>query len=197
VNQKLPIRRHISDSKRYFSRLRQRSLRVVVLGIVLFSVLGHGMAQSSIPLSPQSQDSLARSSNQIASVDRVPRRFELGQQLYLENCSTCHIALPPPVLPSQTWRQLLQDTQHYGRQLQPIVDPPRILIWNYLQTFSRPLDLKEEQIPFRVERSRFFKALHPRVEFSQPISVKNCLNCHPSASEYNFRKLTSEWTDSP
>ncbi|MEB3279918.1 MAG: cytochrome C [Lyngbya sp.] len=144
-----------------------------------------------------SPEPLAVPSHQIATVDRVPPRFELGQQLYLENCSGCHIALPPEVLPSQTWRQILQDTQHYGRQLQPLIDPPRLLIWNYLQTFSRPLNLQEEQLPFRVERSRFFKAIHPRVEFSQPISVNNCLNCHPGAAEYNFRSLTSEWIDSP
>ena len=155
------------------------------------------MAKSSTPLSLGSQNPPTVYSNQIATVDAVPPRFQLGQELYLENCSGCHIALPPQVLPSQTWRQLLQDTQHYGRQLQPLIDPSRLLIWNYLRTFSRPLNIEEEQLPFRVGRSRFFRAIHPRVEFSQPISVNNCLNCHPAASEYNFRQLTSEWIDSP
>ncbi|WP_413167646.1 cytochrome C [Capilliphycus salinus ALCB114379] len=196
MNQKIPVGRPKSDFQRQFFPLRPRSLRVLLLAII-FSLLGNFSANSLTPVSAMSPDPLAIPSNQIATVDRVPPRFELGQQLYLENCSGCHIALPPEVLPSQTWRQILQDTQHYGRQLKPLVDPPRLLIWNYLQTFSRPLNLEEEQLPFRVERSRFFRAIHPRVEFSQPISVNNCLNCHPSASEYNFRSLTSEWTDSP
>lgn len=187
----------MSDFRPHFPRLRSRSLRVLILAIAIFSFFGHLVAWSSTQLSPQSQPPTAIASNQIATIDQLPPRFELGQQLYLENCSGCHIALPPQVLPSQTWRQILQDSQHYGRQLPPLVDPPRLLIWNYLQTFSRPLNLQEEQLPFRVERSRFFKAIHPRVEFSQPISVNNCSSCHPSASEYNFRNLTSEWADSP
>lgn len=185
------------DARQYFSKVRLRYLRVLILVILIGSLLGNFMAKSSTPLSLGSQNPPTVYSNQIATVDAVPPRFQLGQELYLENCSGCHIALPPQVLPSQTWRQLLQDTQHYGRQLQPLIDPSRLLIWNYLRTFSRPLNIEEEQLPFRVGRSRFFRAIHPRVEFSQPISVNNCLNCHPAASEYNFRQLTSEWIDSP
>ncbi len=42
---------------------------------------------------------------------------------------SCHIAIPPTVLPTQTWRNLLEDPQHYGATLKPLVDPPRILVW--------------------------------------------------------------------
>ncbi|MEL7038678.1 MAG: cytochrome C [Cyanobacteria bacterium J06592_8] len=188
----------MSNIRRYFSRLRLRSVGVLTLGIFLFSLLGNWAAQSSTTPFPQNPADLQLiPSNQIATVDWVPPRYQLSQQLYLENCSSCHVALPPEVLPSQAWRQILQDSQHYGRQLPPLVDPSRILIWNYLQTFSRPINLKEEPLPYRVERSRFFKAIHPRVQFSQSISVNNCLNCHPAASDYSFQELTPEWNDSP
>ncbi|NJO72256.1 MAG: cytochrome C, partial [Oscillatoriales cyanobacterium RM1_1_9] len=66
------------------------------------------------------------------TVDWIPERYQLGQQLYLENCSSCHVAVPPQTLPTQTWQQLLQDSQHYGVQIQPLVDPQRVLVWNYL-----------------------------------------------------------------
>ncbi|MGL5082869.1 MAG: diheme cytochrome C [Microcoleaceae cyanobacterium] len=131
------------------------------------------------------------------TVDWVPSKYQLGQQLYLENCSTCHVPVPPQTLPAQTWQQLLQDAQHYGVQIQPLIDPQRILVWNYLRLFSRPLDLKEEQIPFKLSRSRYFKALHPKVEFSQPVNLSGCVTCHPGAAEYNFRKLTPEWQNAP
>ncbi|WP_341732250.1 diheme cytochrome C [Microcoleus sp. EPA2] len=131
----------------------------------------------------------------IGTVDRIPDRYELGQQLYLENCATCHIGLPPQVLPTETWRRLLQDPQHYGQTLKLLVDPPRLLVWNYLQTFSRPQQ-KEEELAYRVASSRYFKALHPKVKMSQPANISSCVTCHPGVSQYNFRKLTAEWENS-
>jgi mono/diheme cytochrome c family protein len=137
----------------------------------------------------------ASPSSEIGTVDIVPTQYQLGQQLYLENCSSCHIAIPPAVLPSQTWKNLLQDSQHYGSQLKPLVDPPRVLVWKYLSAFSRPL-LQDEETPYRVSSSRYFKALHPRVKFSSPVQLGSCVTCHPSATNFNFRRLTSEWENS-
>ncbi|MEG3978851.1 diheme cytochrome C [Microcoleus sp. herbarium8] len=132
----------------------------------------------------------------IGTVDRIPEAYQLGQQLYLENCATCHIGLPPQVLPTETWRRLLQDPEHYGQTIKLLVDPPRLLVWNYLQTFSRPQP-KEEDLPYRAANSRYFKALHPRVKLPQPANLSSCVTCHPGASKYNFRKLTPEWENSP
>ncbi|MBW4615931.1 MAG: cytochrome C [Desmonostoc vinosum HA7617-LM4] len=132
---------------------------------------------------------------EVGTVDVVPPQYQLGQELYVENCSNCHIALPPAVLPTQTWKNLLQDSQHYGVQLKPLVDPPRILVWRYLSTFSRA-QLQDEETPYRVNNSRYFKALHPKVQGLHPAQINGCVNCHPSASEYNFRRLSSQWQDS-
>jgi hypothetical protein len=129
---------------------------------------------------------------EVGTVDVIPTQYQLAQETYLENCSTCHIPIPPSVLPTQTWRDILQDTQHYGVQLKPLVDPPRILMWRYLSTFSRTY-LKEEQIPYRIKDSRYFKALHPQVKFTDPVQLSGCITCHPSATEFNFRQLSSEW----
>ncbi|MCX7592228.1 MAG: diheme cytochrome c [Fischerella sp.] len=134
--------------------------------------------------------------SEIGTVDVVPSQYQLGQELYLENCSSCHIALPPEVFPTQTWKNILEDSQHYGVQFKPLVDPPRILIWRYLATFSRP-QLQEEQTPYRLNNSRYFKALHPKVKLPRPLEIKSCVSCHPGANEYNFRRLTPEWENSP
>ncbi len=179
---------------------RRRRLGVVwfVLSVWIVSVSWGITALSSAQQPPVNPPFIQQqASNDIGTVDRVPPRFQLGQQLYLENCATCHVGVPPQLLPTQTWQQLLQDAQHYGMVIQPPVDPSRLLIWNYLQAFSRPLSVKEEQIPYRLDRSRYFKALHPRVEFSQPINLKGCVTCHPAAPEFNFRKLTPQWDDAP
>lgn len=129
-------------------------------------------------------------------VDPVPSRYQLGQELYLENCATCHIAIPPQVFPTETWRQLLQDPQHYGQKLRLLVDPPRILVWNYLRAFSRSQP-KDEEVPYRVTNSRYFQALHPRVKLPPSTSLSSCVTCHPGTAQYDFRQLTPEWANSP
>lgn len=170
-------------------RQKRRSPLILFLLILLWSLaIGWGLAKVS--------NAQTRPADAIGTVDVVPQRYQLGEQLYLENCSSCHIALPPAVLPIQTWKQILLDSQHYGVQLKPLVDPPRLLVWNYLQNFSRPLN-KGEETPYRVSESRYFKALHPKVKLPQPLKISSCVSCHPSAAEYNFRRLTPEWENSP
>jgi hypothetical protein len=128
----------------------------------------------------------------IPTVDPVPETLQLGQELYLNNCATCHIAPPPAIFPTETWRDIIQDTNHYGIQIPPLVDPGRLVIWNYLRIFSR-LQTPETPIPYRIADSNYFKALHPRVELPESLTLRTCIQCHPGAEQYNFRSLTPEW----
>ncbi len=181
-----------SRLRRLLRRINQRRSPVVLfLLILLWSlVMGWGLA-----LATAAQATAQTTSDAIGTVDPVPSRYQLGQELYLENCARCHIALPPAVLPTQTWQQVLQDSQHYGVALPPIVDPPRLLVWNYLQNFSRS-GAKEEETPYRVDDSRYFKALHPKVKLPRPVNITSCISCHPSAAQYNFRRFTPDWEKS-
>ncbi len=129
----------------------------------------------------------------IGTVDPTPPAYRLGQDLYLETCQGCHVAVPPAVLPTETWRQLLQDSQHYGQQLTPLVDPARLLVWNYLLLSSRP-HAADETIPFRLQESRYFRALHPNVPLQRPITLAGCVGCHPGAPKYDYRRLTADWS---
>ncbi|PIG90621.1 diheme cytochrome C [Gloeocapsopsis sp. IPPAS B-1203] len=181
--------------KPYWTRKRSRAAQhrrrsqFFLLVILLWSILmGWGLAIATAQPSPQQE----AATEEIGTVDIVPSRYQLGQELYLENCASCHIALPPAVMPTQTWQRLLQDQQHYGVTLPQLVDPPRLLIWNYLRNFSRPL-LKEEPTPYRVGESRYFKALHPNIKLPRPVDVSSCVSCHSGATEYNFRRLSPEW----
>ncbi|TAF08059.1 MAG: cytochrome C [Nostocales cyanobacterium] len=164
----------------------KRQLLIVMLIIFGWSIaIGFilGLATSTHAANPASS---------IGTVDVVPANYQLGQELYRKNCSTCHIALPPAVFPTQTWKNLLEDSQHYGAQLQPLVDPQRILVWNYISTFSR-VQLQDEETPYRLNKSRYFRALHPGVELANPVKMGSCVSCHPGAKDYNFRSLTPEW----
>ncbi len=50
------------------------------------------------------------STEEIGTVDIIPDRYQLGQELYLENCASCHIGIPPAVLPTQTWQRVKVET---------------------------------------------------------------------------------------
>lgn len=132
-------------------------------------------------------------STEPGTVDVVPARYQLGKELYLENCGSCHVALPPEVMPTETWRRLLlEPEQHYGQQLPLLIGPVVLVMWDYLRTFSRS-HVDKELIPYRVTESRYFKALHPQVDLPHPVRPATCAVCHPGATDYNYRSLTPEW----
>lgn len=125
-------------------------------------------------------------------VDYVPPSQQQGQQLYLRTCATCHIAIPPQVLPTETWRDLLQDSSHYGVTLQLPPEPARRIIWAYLSDFSRAKSPTEERVPYRLARSRYFSVLHPDVDLpAASITLDSCITCHRAAAEFNFRAGSS------
>ncbi len=121
------------------------------------------------------------------TVDYVPEGARLGQRLYLENCATCHIGVPPETLPSEAWRNIIQDSSHYGTEIRPPRDPSLGLIWTYLRSFSRQRSNGEERVPYRLERSRYFKALHPDVTLPSEVSLESCATCHRAAQQFSFR----------
>ncbi|MEM1425413.1 MAG: hypothetical protein AAGF75_02505 [Cyanobacteria bacterium P01_H01_bin.130] len=120
------------------------------------------------------------------TVDPVTSSYWLGRDLYREACGTCHVAVPPAVLPIQTWKELLTSEQHYGKTIEP---PPRgtvSVIWKYIRDYSRTLR-ENDPIPYRLDKSRFFRSLHPGVDFPEPVRVNQCATCHVRAEFYNFR----------
>ncbi|MBE9221676.1 diheme cytochrome c family protein [Cyanobacterium stanieri LEGE 03274] len=127
------------------------------------------------------------------SVDMVAERHRVGKEIYLENCSTCHIAIPPAVLPTETWKTILENPlNHYGTRLEGIIRFNQVLMWQYLSTYSRPISVNETEPKF-IAQSRYFFALHPGVEVPSPVSHTSCVECHSRVSDFDFRTLTEEW----
>jgi mono/diheme cytochrome c family protein len=189
--------------KNFFAKLK-RSPLILFIAILAWSLaIGWGGSLVLSSDSPATALDLAQAnapnnSATIGTVDPVTPRHQLGQDLYLQNCSTCHIAVPPGVLPTEAWAKLLQQEEHYGTKLEPLTRPSILIVWQYLQHFSRRLTQKEqENVPDRLQFSRYFKAFHPNVKFSQSIELGGCVTCHPGAPKFNFRTLTAEWENSP
>jgi Dihaem cytochrome c len=171
---------------------RRTSARIFILLIGLSSLFGWGITQiqSAVGQPPAAQIAT------IGTVDAVPASLRLAQDTYLARCATCHIGIPPAVLPDLSWKAILQDSNHYGVTWEQLRNPDLALVWKYLKTNSRSLN-PDEQIPYRVARSRYFKILHPRVKFTETVTIGTCASCHVGASQFNFRTLTSQWKDAP
>lgn len=161
--------------------------RRLILMVLLWSLVVGWLL--SLAINAQGADPLTIDPG--GTVDVVPQRYRLGEKLYFEQCSTCHIALPPEVFPRETWRDILDGTEHYGTSIPPLYDPLN-LIPRYLENFSR-FKREDELTPYRLHQSRYFLALHPGVKLPDPVKMSSCVGCHPRDREFNFRKLSPEW----
>lgn len=179
-----PFRQPLSRLPRTQTVPRPRRASLMVgLGLLLVSgLLGSGLSHATAAT--------------VGTIDPVPTNLQTGQRIYLERCATCHVAVPPGLLPRQTWVRLLQTSDHYTTQIQPLTEPDLSLVWGYLRAFSRAYP-EGERLEFRLRNSRFFRALHPRVEVPQPVTLNTCATCHLNAARYDFRTLAPEWQNAP
>ncbi|MBC7881564.1 MAG: cytochrome C [Anaerolineae bacterium] len=128
---------------------------------------------------------------QAEPTENLPSQYALGRDLYRQDCSTCHLAIPPGIFPTETWQSLLQESYHYGARIQLPTGPERLLVWQYLRDYSRTLREKEK-IPFTFAESRYFRALHPKVDFPIAPTFRSCLQCHPGASGGDFLSASTD-----
>jgi Dihaem cytochrome c len=180
--------------------LRSRRWVALLALALAWSALGGGLlarlAAAPVPAAPLS--SASNLTTPYVTTDAIADRYQLGQQLYFENCATCHIGLPPAVMPTETWRDILRDQSHYGATLPQLPDATRKVMGQYLQVFSRVKSPQEEQIPYRLAQSLYFKALHPGVAFAKSgdkqgikPGLNSCEVCHPASRQFNFRQIKS------
>jgi hypothetical protein len=188
--------RRLSQGRRK-ARRSVWALVLVVLGFSSFCGWTLTLNRGAVSMADQSAMVVAQATpSTIGTVDPVPQSLELAQETYMARCATCHIAIPPAVLSSESWKNILQDDNHYGVPWTPMRNPDLALAWKYLRTFSRP-NAPTEDIPYRVARSEYFTILHPKVKFKEPVKITTCISCHPSATSFNFRDLTPQWKDAP
>lgn len=157
-------------SARLFSRPVSLSLCALTVSILVSALLGTSLARAT--------------ASPYGMVDPVDAQQAVGYQIYIEQCATCHVALPAAVLPTQTWQTLVTDPAHYGVSLAPISRFNQQLMLQYLQTYSR--FSQSDRIPYRLQGSPYFQALHPNVDLPQPLNLSSCTGCHLSAAEQDY-----------
>lgn len=124
--------------------------------------------------------------NTIYQAQAGSNQQNISQEIYLRNCSSCHIPLPAQILPTESWQQILNSSQnHYGVALPTSVKVSANFIWIYLKNYSRP-SVIGETLPKYVSNSRYFKALHPNVSLPKPANHNSCQSCHPFAQKLDY-----------
>lgn len=118
-------------------------------------------------------------------VDPVAENQAVGYEIYVERCATCHVALPPAVLPAEAWKTIVTDPAHYGVSLPNIPPFDQQLMVNYLQTYSRSYRSRGPT-PYRLSDSDYFAALHPNVTLPEPLNLRSCAGCHQGATDQDY-----------
>ncbi len=181
IIERFPDRTVLMRRKPKPSRSRRRRSPFFLLLLLIFWSLFLGWGLSQIALTQPSEDRILS----IGTIDPIPDSHQVGYQLYLQNCGSCHIAIPPGVVPRETWFHLIQDPEHYGREIRLVRQPQLQILWNYLQTFSRPKTTPERERFDRIAHSEFFHALHVGVDLPEEVTVNTCIECHPHVDPYS------------
>ena len=115
---------------------------------------------------------------------------------YTDNCSACHFAYQPGLLPSDSWRKILEDSDdHFGETLDLDTDAREelktFLTSNAANTSSSKLSQKimrclEGQTPLRITDIPYIRKEHHEIGrnvVNRPSvgSLSNCIACHSSA----------------
>lgn len=113
---------------------------------------------------------------------------------YQQECSTCHIAYPPTLMPAPSWSRVLNKLdQHFGVDASlDAASLKTISTWvlAHAGTYKR---VKEEPPQDRITRTTWFVRQHHEVSAAtwQRASVKsasNCAACHTTAEKGDFNE---------
>lgn len=128
-----------------------------------------------------------------ADDDKRRARVPLLPQ-YQAECSACHVAYPPGMLPAASWQRLMNNLpRHFGTDAS--LDPAtlkQLSIWLEANagTYKR---VREEPPQDRITRSAWFTRKHDEVSaatWKLPAvkSASNCAACHTRADKGEFNE---------
>jgi Dihaem cytochrome c len=111
---------------------------------------------------------------------------------YQQECTTCHLAYPPGMLPAVSWQRLMNNLpRHFGTDASlDAAAIKEISTWldTHAGTYKR---VREEPAQDRITRSAWFLRKHDEVSpasWKLPAvkSASNCAACHARADQGDF-----------
>jgi hypothetical protein len=131
--------------------------------------------------------------------EREPGVAAVNNPLYEEECSSCHFAYPPGLLPAKSWQTIMSRLDdHFGENAE-VAETDRIAIQDYLVSNgadksqlrrSRGImrSLSPDSVPLRITELPYFKREHNEIPAylvkgnSQVGSFSQCDSCHQDAN---------------
>lgn len=124
-------------------------------------------------------------------------------ELYTEECGSCHFAYPPGLLPRRSWEKMMSNLENHfndNAELEPQVESSirkyltRNAADNSRYRRSRKIirSLRDSETPTRITQVAYFKHEHDEVpnrmvkENKQVMSFSHCDKCHQNAAMGSF-----------
>jgi diheme cytochrome c len=137
----------------------------------------------------------------ISRLDVAP----VDNQLYQNECASCHFAYQPGLLPSRSWKRLMTGLEdHFGDNAELMPEDYTVIL-NYLTDNSADLSdykrsrkinnsLAKDETPLRITETPYFKRKHRELSLSQITknteigSISNCAACHRQADKGSYNE---------
>lgn len=133
--------------------------------------------------------------------DSDERYRPISNRTVLEECSDCHMAFPPEMLPARSWEKMMRGLEnHFGESAELDPETTRIIEEYYVENAGdqglfgrwRFRGLSDDNPPLRITEMAYFKREHSGREFdyyARRLKVKSpvdCVACHPGARSGYF-----------
>ena len=123
----------------------------------------------------------------------------LSNKAWQQECTSCHVAYPPSLLPKASWRRMMSGLdKHFGENasLDPATqaDILKFLEANAANSGSKVLRrMAANEAPLRITETRWFMHEHdevPRATWARKSvgSAANCAACHRQAEQGNYNE---------
>lgn len=126
----------------------------------------------------------------------------VDNQKYAKECSTCHMAYQPGLLPERSWRKLMESlNDHFGENAE-MPDADRQELTDYLarnaadhsshkRSLSMARSIAKGDVPLRISKVSFFVKEHRKVankiKGSDKVkSMSQCELCHQKANDGSY-----------
>jgi len=126
-------------------------------------------------------------------------------QLYRNECASCHFAYQAGLLPSRSWKSIMSGLEdHFGDNAELMPEDYTVII-NYLtknaaefsdHKRSRRINnsIAKDEAPLRITDTPYFKRKHRELSLSRITnnpeigSISNCIACHTRAEKGSFNE---------
>lgn len=138
-----------------------------------------------------------------ALFERQPGVAPVNNKLYQQECSSCHFAYPPGLLPAKSWQAIMSRLDdHFGENAE-LAQTDRTAIENYLVGNSADKSnlrrskrimrsVSASDVPLRITELRYFKREHGEIparlvkDNPKVGSFSQCDRCHQDAQKGFF-----------